>query len=236
MIFSEGLTLIGHRGGGTGEGENTLESLLGAVELGLTWVEIDVQRTAEDTLVLRHDPVTADGAFVIDGPGTGLVRLEEVFEALPPHVGIDIDVKTVLEDALDHRTAPLLKKLVADEAMRRPLMITSFDPALLMRMSDLGVPLGLLTWLWFPIGHAVAAAAGLGLDAIALHTGSCEAGSGKQRPFERCVEVAHEAGLDVIVWCPKPEEVALYSAADALVVDDVPGTLAQLAGLTTPAS
>src|SRR5689334_6591657 len=140
MIFSEGPMLIGHRGGGTGGGENTLESLLGAVELGLEWVEIDVQRTRADTLVLRHDPVTEGGDFVMDGDGAGLVRLEEVFEALPPHVGIDIDVKTVLEDALDHRTAPLLKKLVEVEAMRRPLMITSFDPAVLMRLSGLGVP------------------------------------------------------------------------------------------------
>ncbi|GAB3652359.1 hypothetical protein GCM10027589_09790 [Actinocorallia lasiicapitis] len=227
-------TLIGHRGGGTGAAENTLESLLGAVEQGLSWVEIDVQRTAADTLVLRHDPVTADGAFLMDGDGQGLLRLEEVFEALPPEIGIDIDVKTVLEDALDYRTAPLLRKLVATEALRRPLMITSFDPALLMRFSDLGVPLGLLTWLWFPIGHAVAAAAGLGLDAIALHTGSCEPASGKQRPFTHCVEVAHKAGLDVIVWCPKPAEIPTYAAADYLVIDDVPGSLAHLAVLTTP--
>lgn len=228
MLFTGTPTLIGHRGGGTGDGENTLESLVSAVDQGLTWVEIDVQRTAADTLILRHDPVTTDGSFVMDGTGEGLVRIEEVFEALPPHVGIDIDVKTVLEDALDYRTAPLLKKVVQKEVMRRTLMITSFDPALLLRFSDTGIPLGLLTWLWFPIGHAIASAAGLGLDAIALHTGSCE-DKGKQRPFSQCVEVAHEAGLDVIVWCPKPEEIPLYSAADALVIDDVPGSLAHLA-------
>ena len=227
MMFDGTPTVIGHRGCGSGPGENTLESLLRAVDLGLSWVEIDVQRTADDRLVLRHDSTAEDGSFLVDGPGAGLLRIEEVFEALPPEVGIDIDVKTVLEDALDHRTAPLLEKVLQAEAGRRPLMVTSFDPALLMRLSGTGIPLGLLTWLWFPIGHAVAAAAGLALDAVALHTGSCDANA-KQRPFQECVETAHRAGLEVMVWCPKPEDLPKYAAADAVIVDDVAGTLAAL--------
>lgn len=227
MIFDGAPTIIGHRGCGSGPGENTLESLLRAVDLGLSWVEIDVQRTADDSLVLRHDFTSEDGSFLIDGPGGDLLRIEEVFEALPAHVGLDIDVKTVLEDALDYRTAPLLEKALQTEAKRRPLMITSFDPALLLRLSETGIPLGLLTWLRFPIGHAVATAAGLGLDAIALHTGSCDPNP-KQRPFAECVETAHKAGLEVMVWCPKPEDLPRYAAADAVIVDDVPGTLTAL--------
>src|SRR4051794_10802763 len=44
--------------------ENTVDSMLAAVRAGISWVEIDVQRTADDELVLRHDPVTAGGDFV----------------------------------------------------------------------------------------------------------------------------------------------------------------------------
>lgn len=229
MLFDGTPTIIGHRGCGAGPGENTLESLLEAVGLGLSWVELDVQRAADDHLVVRHDATSEDGSFLLDAPGTGLPRIEEVFEALPEHVGVDVDVKTVLEDALDPRTVPLLERVLAAEARRRPLMITSFDPALLLGLAGTGIPRGLLTWLWFPIGHAVAAAAGLGLQAVALHTGSCEP-SPKQRPFADCVDTAHRAGLEVLVWCPRPEDLPKYREADALIVDDVPATLAALGG------
>src|SRR5688500_11208844 len=99
MVFERKPAIIGHRGCGSGPDENTLPSLLAAVEAGCDWVEVDVQRTAADTLVLRHDPTGPDGAFVYDTPGS-LLRLEEVFDALPASVGVDVDVKTILEDAL----------------------------------------------------------------------------------------------------------------------------------------
>ncbi|MDX6745091.1 glycerophosphodiester phosphodiesterase [Actinocorallia sp. A-T 12471] len=227
MMFDGGPTIIGHRGLGGGAGENTLPSLLGAVEAGLSWVEIDVQRTADDRLVLAHDPVGEDGSFHVDGPAGDRLTLEEVFAALPPHVGIDVDVKTVLEDALEPRTAPLLKDILKQEATRRPLIVTSFDPSVLLALDGTGIPRGLLTWLWFPIGHAIASAAGLGLEAIALHTASCDP-TPKARPFADCVDIAHKAGLDVLVWTPKPEALTPYLPADALVVDDIPGTLKAL--------
>src|SRR3954454_15648035 len=71
--------------------ENTLASLLAATEAGLSWVEIDVQRTADEELVLGDDPTVPDGTFLIDGTaaGSGLPRLEEVFDALPPEVAVD---------------------------------------------------------------------------------------------------------------------------------------------------
>ncbi|MGH3388391.1 MAG: glycerophosphodiester phosphodiesterase, partial [Actinomadura sp.] len=139
MIFDGKPTIIGHRGCGTGDttlpdtpqtvAENTIGSLLAAVEAGLSWVEIDVQRTADDELVLRHDPTAPDGTFLIDGTAAehGLPRLAEVFEALPPEVAVDVDVKTILEDAVDNaarRTGALLAPLLAREARRRRLLVT----------------------------------------------------------------------------------------------------------------
>jgi glycerophosphoryl diester phosphodiesterase len=233
--------------------ENTVDSMLAAVRAGISWVEIDVQRTADDELVLRHDPVTAGGDFVVDlaADACGLPRLRDLFEALPTSVAVDVDVKTILEDAVDapaRRTGQLLLPVLAAEARRRPLLVTSFDPAVLLSLKENlpGVPLGLLTWLGFPMWHGVAAAAGLGLQAVGLHTGSfrfAEAGAGsggtdpgttarprRYRPVEHSVEVAHRAGLEVLAWCPKPEDAPAYARAgvDALVVDDVPGTVAAL--------
>ncbi|NEA20988.1 glycerophosphodiester phosphodiesterase [Actinomadura bangladeshensis] len=247
MIFDDTPTVIGHRGYGSGDptppgaaapvSENTLPSLLAAVAAGLSWVEIDVTRTADDHLVLRHDPTTVDGDHLVDLPATasGLPLLTEIFDALPPEVAVDVDVKTVLEDALDdpsRRTGALLVPVLRREAKRRPLLVTSFDPSLLVFLRDElpGVPLGLLTWLRFPLWHAVPAAAGLGLDAVAVHTGSCgiEHPDTRLRPLEHCVNVAHKAGLETIAWCPSAEAAPTYAEAgfDAMVVNDVPGVLA----------
>jgi glycerophosphoryl diester phosphodiesterase len=234
--------------------ENTISSLLAAVQAGISWVEIDVQRTADDELVLRHDPVTIGGDFVIEqtAESCGLPRLREIFDALPTSVAVDVDVKTILEDAVDipaRRTGALLLPLLSAEARRRQLMVTSFDPAVLLHLKENlpGVPLGLLTWLGFPMWHGLAAAAGLGLQAIGLHTGSFRFGQAdteprpgaetpatpphrRHRPVEHSVEVAHQAGLEVLAWCPKPEDAPGYVRAgvDALVVDDIPGTLTAL--------
>lgn len=258
MIFDNPPTVIGHRGLGSGRvplpgspaadgdgpaprtvAENTLESLLAALDAGAAWIEIDVTRTADDELVLRHDPTGPDGAFLVDTAAAqcGLPLLTEVFDALPPDVPVDVDVKTILEDAVDppsRRTGALLVPVLRREARRRPLLVTSFDPSLLLYLRENlpELPLGLLTWLRFPLWHAVPAAAGLGVQAVGLHTGSCgfEHPDTRLRPLEHNVDVAHKAGLEVLAWCPTAETAPVYAEAgvDAMVVNDVPGVVAAL--------
>ena len=166
-VFAAKPAVVGHRGFGRGVSgghrENTVESCLAAVAAGLTWIEIDAQRTADDQLVLRHDWTAPDGSRIVDRSaadlaGQGIARLADVLDAVPPEIGIDIDVKTVLADATDpkaRRTAALLTAALSAESRRRTLLVTSFDPGLLVRLRpDLpGVALGLLTWLYFPPQH-----------------------------------------------------------------------------------
>ncbi len=235
MIFEDKPAIIGHRGSGSDPvAENTVASLLKALDDGASWLEIDVQRTLDDQLVLRHNPTTDDGDFLreLTAAETGLPALAEIFEAVPVEAGINLDVKTVLEDAVDapeRRTGPLLLPLLAREARRRPLLVTSFDPALLVHLRDHlpQVPVGLLTWMTFPAAHAVSAAAGLGFQAVALHVGSLD---GRPRSAEHTVRVAHEAGLEVAVWCPVPQEAPGFAAAgvNGLIVNDVRGSVAAL--------
>ncbi|MEM7319927.1 MAG: glycerophosphodiester phosphodiesterase family protein, partial [Pseudomonadota bacterium] len=49
------VAVIGHRGAAAARPENTMASVLKAIEDGADWVEIDVQETADDVIVVMHD-------------------------------------------------------------------------------------------------------------------------------------------------------------------------------------
>ena len=231
-VFAGAGVLCGHRGSGRGEGENTLASFRAAVAAGLPWVEVDARRTADDDLVACHEPILPDGRFVAElrAAETGLLRIADLLEDLPPGIGVDVDLKSSLEDAQRPRertTAALVADLLGSG--RRPLLVTSFDPAalLIVRERAPSLPLGLLTWIRFPLRKAIPAAAHLGLQVIALHVESFGLRQDAPHPGERSIadsiSVAHEAGLQVIAWCPLPTERDILVAAgvDCLVIDDV---------------
>lgn len=218
--------------------ENTLDSCLAAVAAGLRWVEVDCRLTADGVLVARHDPRTDDGRFVADLPAAetdalGLLRLEHLFEALPGEVGVDLEVKTSLEDALRPR-GETTGALAADLAGRvhgtgRPILLSSFDASVLMIAAERrpAVPRGLLTWTRFPLRKAIPAAVHLGAQVVAPQFASFPLEGAPaavmERGLEHAIEVAHRAGLEVVAWCPPPPEEALLAAAgvDCIIVDEV---------------
>ncbi len=243
-IFGSEPVLLGHRGCGRGtvDGhlENTLESFLTAVELGIDWVEVDVRRTSDDHLVVAHNPADDDGVFYADMVGTGgALDLVTLLEALPAHVGVDFDVKTSMEDATrsrDATTMALLAGTARREARKRPTLISSFDPGALDIARELapGVARGLLTWLDFPIGQAVAAAGHLDVQVLAPHWGSLRPNDREppelQRPLEYVVDLVHASGREFLAWCPTVAfaQQLLDAGVDALCVNNVPKVLAAL--------
>jgi glycerophosphoryl diester phosphodiesterase len=242
-LFSGRPTVIGHRGSGArdvrGLRENTLRSLTAAADAGVAWVELDVHRCTNG-FALLHDPAHGAGELVINRSVEelrtyGVDDLAAALTALPTSVGVDIDVKSSLEDACaaaEESTAAVLAPLVARELSRRPLLVTSFDAAVLLELRE-RVPaarLGLLTWYRFPLRIAVAAAARLGMDAVGLEVGSLGAADHEGRYVLRpdapeVLDVAHAAGMDVVAWCPDPATASVLGQAgvDAVVVDDAVG-------------
>jgi glycerophosphoryl diester phosphodiesterase len=248
MIFDGRPSLVGHRGFGAGTPggyrENSVESFLAAAECGVPWVELDARRSSDGVLVLWHDPVTPDGHPIVDLSAaelaaTGIVRLEEVLTALPPRVGVNIDVKTTMRDATDphaQRTHALVAEMLRHYAETRPFFVSSFDPSLPCYLKDRAsligaVALGLITETWYPADHAVPAAANLGFDAVCMSTRTLRIGREGEPQPQRILEIAHEAGLEVMAWSPDPAESAALAAAgvDALCVNDIPGTQSALA-------
>src|SRR4051794_39739696 len=64
----------------------------------------------------------------------GTLRLGTLLDELPRQVGLNLDLKSSMDDCLrspGRTTAGLLAPVVAAEGTRRPLMVSSFDPAAL---------------------------------------------------------------------------------------------------------
>jgi glycerophosphoryl diester phosphodiesterase len=212
--------------------------------MGLSWVEVDVRRTVDDVLIVTHNPAREDGAFYADltgaeARGGGVLGLDSLLEALPAGVGVDFDVKSSLEDASRVRaqtTMGLLAPVIRREARRRPVLVTSFDAAALGIARELapGAPRGLLTWVDFPVGHAVAFAAHLDVDVLALHGGSLRPNKVEpehlQRPLPTIVDAVHASGLELMAWCPGTTfaRELIWAGVDALCVNNVPKILDEL--------
>jgi glycerophosphoryl diester phosphodiesterase len=67
----------------------------------------------------------------------------------------------------------------------------------------------------------------LGVQVVAPHAESLglrqEVPLVGERPIAESIRVAHDAGLQVVAWCPLPaeREVLIEAGIDCLVVDDV---------------
>jgi glycerophosphoryl diester phosphodiesterase len=253
-VFAARVAVVGHRGLGRGSvnglAENSPESMAAAVAVGLPWVEVDVRRTADDALVAGHDPMTPRGREVAactlaEAVSDGMWRIGDLLEVVPDDVGIVLDVKTALRDALRPAaatTAALLAPLARRERRRRPVVVYGFDPSALLILRELApeVPRGMLTWVDFPFRKAVPAAVHLGAQIVAAHTGSF-LGNRVERRFtpgqaSDAVAVAHQAGLEVVAWCPTAAAAVRLVAAgvDALCLNDVPSAIRQLSAADVP--
>jgi glycerophosphoryl diester phosphodiesterase len=249
VIFDAPPVIVGHRGFGAGLAggyrENSVESFLAAADQGVPWVELDARRSSDGDLVLWHDPVTPDGFLIVSQTAAklaaaGIVRLADVLAVLPAGVGVNIDVKTTIEDATDppaQRTHALIAAALRDYQGTRSFFVSSFDPSVPTYLKDrtalIGdVALGLITEQQYPAAQAISAAANLALNAVCLHTGALLA-----RPeqaglsAEQILGYAHAAGLEVMTWSPDPDEALLLAQAgvDAVCVNDIPGVQAALA-------
>lgn len=139
----DGLWVIGHRGAAGLAPENTLASFAHAVRLGVDAVELDVRLSADQHLVVIHDEhvdrTTNGNGKVADAPlaalrmldagaGERVPTLDEVLEAVPGHVAVNIELK-------GRGTAEAVANAVA--ARKRPLLVSAFDHPELARFRSL---------------------------------------------------------------------------------------------------
>lgn len=214
--------VVGHRGAPRRAPENTLEAFLAAAEEGAGWVELDARRTADGQVVVVHDATGPDGVPVADLPAPalaarGLALLADVLDALPPGLGVDVELKNLPgEPDYDEqqRLASLVAPLLAARLGTRPLAASSFNPLALeaVRASVPDLPLGLLTVPTLALAAGADLAVEFAVDAVFPHVTAPDLDAAH-------VAAAHARGLEVMVWTvDDPGEARRLAAAgvDAL--------------------
>lgn len=148
--------IIAHRGASFFSRENTLKSFQRAIDHGADMVELDIQRTKDNQLIVLHD-VHIDRI----SEGTGLVRnftlqdirkieifgkekiptLNEALDLLIGKVGIVLDLKRV-------DVVPYILKYLKDDKLSRSCIVSSFKEEAVRSIKhyreDLSV--GLICW------------------------------------------------------------------------------------------
>jgi glycerophosphoryl diester phosphodiesterase len=122
--------VIAHRGASADERENTLPAFERAIELGVDYVELDVQASSDGVLVVFHD-LNLGRLTPLRGPlrrrpaaelrEVGIPRLEEVLELTRSRVGVMAELKS----AYLYRRHNLVGRTVA--LLGREDVVVSFE-------------------------------------------------------------------------------------------------------------
>lgn len=249
-VFAHPPAIVGHRGAGqidvSGLAENTLESCRAAHRQGAGWVELDARLTLDDELVLHHDPALPDGRPVDattfgDCRAAGLAGFDEVLDALPDGLGVDLEVKVALGDATSSAadsTAGRVAARALELRSRRPVVVTSFSAPALLQSRQLApdIPTGLLGMPFTSLRELVSAAVMLDAEVVAPHVatmGLLDIPGLLRETRERILEalgVAARHSCEALVWGVRPPEVVGLAelGVEALCVDDIPATTAAL--------
>ena len=198
--------IIAHRGASVAERENTLPAFRQAVAMGADGIELDVRRTADDRLVVHHDPRLADGRVISRTDRAALPdHVPELEAALDACVGafVNIEIKNdPTEPDFDatewiaHRTCAALVRRGASGRW----LISSFRFETVARCRTL-TPGIRTAWLVASLDAAtIERTVAAGHDAVHPWVGALEAEQ---------VRAAHAVGLAVNTWtCDDPARVA----------------------------
>jgi glycerophosphoryl diester phosphodiesterase len=197
--------ILGHRGASAHAIENTPAAFRRAAELGADGVELDVRRTADDELVVYHDPAV-EGAGVIHGltlrelrtAAPHVATLDEAMDACSGLI-VNIEIKNSPNepdfDPTD-RVASAIVDWIAEHGWADRVLVSSFNPATVDRVRRLSanIATGQLTDPGADVTRQLTAAHHRGHQALHPHFSSL-----LQEP-EELVRIASGLGMWVLTW------------------------------------
>ncbi|MFP5255850.1 MAG: glycerophosphodiester phosphodiesterase [Acidimicrobiia bacterium] len=216
--------VIGHRGASVAAAENTLAAFEAAVAQRADGVELDVRRTADGTLAVRHDETLADGRRLVELHREELAphvpELSAVLDACRPLQVVNVEIKNWPDDGDFDPEIALAAAVVAllddrGELDDGRIIVSSFHLGTIDRVKELAP--GLATgWLWGVIDDVAAL-----LDRAASHRHQAVH---PHHAFvtEDLVARAHDLGLAVNTWtCNDPDRIRWLAevGVDAVITD-----------------
>ncbi len=198
--------VVAHRGASASAPENTLAAVELAISEGAHWVEIDVQRTADNQVVVVHDrdlmkiggrPMVvtksryADLAQVDVGSwfdtafaAQRIPTLEAVLECCRGHIKVNIELKYY---GWDDQLALQVIEIVENSSMQKEIAIMSLKPEAVHQVRSVRPdwPVGLLS------GGALGSLIRVDADFLAIHS---------RMVTPRFVRRVHRAGKALHVW------------------------------------
>ncbi len=152
--------MIAHRGSSAVAPENTLAAFRQAVEDGADAIELDARLTRDGHVVVFHDSrlqrttngrgrvrdmtltelrkLSAGGWFDRRFEGEKIPLLDEVFDVVPPTMGINIELKTDRRHRLGHGLFALCCRIVKRRHAEARVLLSSFNYRQLKRVKGLG--------------------------------------------------------------------------------------------------
>jgi glycerophosphoryl diester phosphodiesterase len=228
------MLVIGHRGASLAHPENTLDALAGAAAQGAHGVEVDLRRTADGAVVLRHDATLPDGRLVValdraELPGW-VPDLHDVLDACAGFEVVNLEIKNWPGDpdfdAAESVANAVIEALDARPAMRSRVLVSSFHLPTIDRIHQLdpGVATGWLTINLADPAPMIDALAERRHRAVHPHVAFVDA---------ELVARAHQAGLQVNVWTvddPATIQVLHAMGVDAVITNVPEVAVSALAG------
>jgi glycerophosphoryl diester phosphodiesterase len=238
--------VIAHRGASAYAPENTLPAFDRAFEVGASEVELDVQLSRDDALVLFHDR-TLDEKTDLSGPvrdhaaealrqadigswfdalhpgaeerfaGTGLATLDELFGRFGARFHYHVEIKSA-EEAIP----PLLIERIAAHGLGERVIVTSFRDDQLRRTRALDEGLSICRLLEKRAGRPEAYLLARGDIDDAVRERFDMVGVHVEDLDRELVGYAHDRGLEIRAWGiggPEDVERVVATGANGLTVD-----------------
>jgi glycerophosphoryl diester phosphodiesterase len=215
----QGITVFGHGSEEPGNELNSRASFQRLARDGIEACELDVRRTADDVLVVHHDPVLADGRSIRDAQAAeisqDLPTLAEVLDICRGML-VNIEIKNYSIDPgfdADERVTDLVLDLIEARGNVDRVMVSSFGPACLRYVRQRRSDIPTATLLYYAGDPDEL------LDAVVAE------GNPLVHPFEPHVddvfmEAARARGLGVNVWMGREGDRRLQRLID-LGVDGI---------------
>lgn len=218
------MLVIGHRGASVAAPENSLAAFEAAVAQRADGVELDVRRTADGTLAVRHDETLADGRRIVElgrAALDGVVpQLDDVLEVCRPLSVVNVEIKNWPDDGDFDPSLTLADAVVGLLRERGELddgrvIVSSFHLGTIDRVTELAPQLA-TGWLWGlvdDVGALLDKAAARGHQAVHPHHAFVN---------EELVGRAHALGLAVNAWtCNEPDRIRWLAevGVDAVITD-----------------